>query len=93
VVQVEGDFRLITAEPALSAHWQTESEGLYGVFNVAGVVDVMPTPLADGMYIDLLSEREVEVRDGEMMVAETAVILRYSGHLNTEAHRQSAILL
>jgi len=93
VVQVEGDFRLITAEPALSAHWQTESEGLYGVFNVAGVVDVMPTPLADGMYMDLLSEREVEVRDGEMMVPETAVILRYSGQLITEGYRQPAILL
>jgi hypothetical protein len=60
---------------------------------VAGVVEVMPTPLPDGMYMDLLSEREVEVRDGEMLVGETAVILRYSGQLNTEAHQQPAILL
>jgi hypothetical protein len=42
--------------------------------------------------MDLLSEREVEVRDGEMMVAETAVILRYSGQLDTNTHRQPAIL-
>lgn len=93
VVQVEGVFRLITATPALTAHWQAENEGLYGVFNVAGVDEVMSTPLPDGRYTDVLTDREVEVRDGEMMVAETAVILRYSGQLNTEKVHQSAILL
>ncbi len=92
-VQVAGDFRLITAEPALTAHWQTENEGLYGVFNVAGVAEVMPTPLPDGTYVDLLTDRLIEVREGEMMVGETAVIIRYSGQLNTEAVRQPAILL
>ncbi|MCZ7667649.1 MAG: hypothetical protein M5U34_10740 [Chloroflexi bacterium] len=92
-VQVAGDFRLITAEPALTAHWQAENEGLYGVFNVAGVVEVMPTPLPDGTYVDLLTDRLIEVREGEMMVGETAVIIRYSGQLNTEAVRQPAILL
>ncbi|PID84660.1 MAG: alpha-amylase [Chloroflexi bacterium] len=92
-VQVEGDFRLITADPALTAHWQAEHEGLYGAFNVAGVVDVMSTPLPAGQYLDLLSEREVTVREGKMMVPETAVILRYSGQLDTEAHRQPALLL
>lgn len=91
--QVEGDFQLIAATPAITAHWQAENEGLYGAFNVAGVVDVMPTPLPDGVYTDLISEREIEVRDGEMMVPETAVILRYTGLLHTEEHRQRSLLL
>ncbi len=81
--QVEGQFEVLTAVPAISACWQAENEGLYGVFNVSGVVvDVMAAALPDGIYVDLLSERPVGVRDGKMAVPETAVILRYPGHLN-----------
>ncbi|MCB9420663.1 MAG: alpha-amylase [Ardenticatenaceae bacterium] len=81
-VLVEGQFGLLTAVPAITAHWQTENEGLYGVFNVSGVEDVMPTPLPNGEYTDLLGGGPVLVRDGEMMVPETAVILRYPDQLN-----------
>jgi hypothetical protein len=91
VVQVEGAFKLITATPALTAHWQVENEGLYGVFNVAGVVDVMPTPLPDGIYMDLLSEREVEVRDGGGGNGRYPPLLRSTQHRNTPAARYSAI--
>ncbi|MCP4425295.1 MAG: hypothetical protein GY803_12440, partial [Chloroflexi bacterium] len=90
---IEGQFEIVTAVPAISAVWQAENEALYGVFNVAGVVDVMPTPLPDGEYQDLLSERPVVVRDGEMAAPETAVILRHSGQLNTETHRQQFSLI
>jgi hypothetical protein len=54
---------------------------------------VMATPLPDGRYTDLLSDRAIEVRDGEMMTPETAVILRYNGRLNTDAHRQPSRFL
>jgi glycosidase len=83
-VLVKGQFELLTAVPAISAHWQTENGGLYGVFNVSGVENIMPTPLPDGEYTDLLSETPIIVRGGEMAVPETAVILRYNGHLNTQ---------
>jgi len=49
---------------------------------VAGVVDVQPTPLPDGEYVDILSETAVLVRDGEMAVPDTAVILRFPGVLD-----------
>lgn len=81
-VLVEGQFGLLTAVPAISAHWQAQNQGLYGVFNVSGVEDVMATPLPDGQYTDLLSDNPVLVRDGEMVVPETAVILRHTGQLN-----------
>jgi hypothetical protein len=84
VVVVEGQFGLLTAVPAISAYWQGKEAGLYGVFNVAGVEDVMPTPLPDGQYTDLLSDLPVLVRDGEMAVPETAVILRCTGQLNSQ---------
>ncbi len=90
---VEGQFELVTAVPAISAVWQAENEALYGVFNVSGVVDVMTTPLPDGEYHDVLSERPVIVRDGEMVVPETAVIIRYPDQLKTAAHRQSLTLI
>ena len=76
-----GRFTLLTPEPAITALWQGENEGLYGVFNVSGVVDVQPTPLPDGEYVDLLSETAVLVRDGAMAVPDTAVILRFPGVL------------
>lgn len=91
--QVAGQFALITAVPAITAHWQNGDEGLYGVFNVAGTIDTLPTPLPDGQYVDLLSDRAIEVRDGEMAVPETAVILRYAGQLELEAHRQRSLFL
>ncbi|MBK8988516.1 MAG: alpha-amylase [Chloroflexi bacterium] len=91
--QANGQFAVITAVPAISALWQSENEGLYGVFNVSGADEVMPTPLPDGRYTDLLSDRPVEVRDGQMSVPETAVILRYHGRLALAAHRQPSQFL
>ncbi|MCA9998895.1 MAG: hypothetical protein KDE56_24195 [Anaerolineales bacterium] len=86
VAQVEGVFTLLTAVPALTACWQTETGGLYGIFNVADTVDTMPTPLPDGEYVDLLSERPFTVRDGETAVPDSAVVVRYDGRLDVHAH-------
>jgi hypothetical protein len=80
-VLVNGRFTLLTPEPAITALWQADNEGLYGVFNVSGVVEVQPTPLPDGEYEDVLSGTAVPVRDGEMAVPDTAVILRFPGVL------------
>ena len=79
---LDGRFTLLMPQPAISALWRAENEGLFGVFNVSGVVDVQSTPLPDGEYLDVLSETAVTVRDGEMAVPDTAVILRFSGVLD-----------
>jgi len=92
-VQMAGQFEILTAVPAISAIWQSANEGLYGVFNVSGAQGVMSTPLPDGQYTDWLTDRPVEVRDGEMMVPETAVILRYPGQLSADTHRQPSLFL
>ncbi len=84
--QMEGVFTLLTAVPALAACWQTATGGLYGIFNVADTVDVMATPLPDGEYVDVLSERPFVVRDGETAVPDSAVIVRYDGRLDFQAH-------
>ncbi len=91
-VQVHGQFTLLLHQPALSALWQAEDEGLFGAFNVAGVTDVMATPLPDGIYVNLLDDRAVEVRDGEMAVPETAVILRYAGQIDPRPHMARPVL-
>ncbi|MCA9872784.1 MAG: hypothetical protein KC441_04000 [Anaerolineales bacterium] len=92
-VQVTGQFEIVTAVPAISAVWQSANEGLYGVFNVSGVEDVMAAPLPDGQYSDALTDRVVVVRDGQMMVPETAVILRYPGQLVLQPYRQPSFFL
>lgn len=91
-VQMNGQFTLLHDAPALSALWQAQDEGLYGVFNVAGINEVMPVPLPDGQYVNLLDDRVVEVRGGEMAVPETAVILRYQGQIDPMPHAAPPIL-
>lgn len=90
--QIEGQFTLLTSLPSLTAVWQASMGGLYGSFNVAGLTDIMYTPLPDGEYLDLLSERPVVVRDGQMAVPETAVILRFKGQLDCHNYQQSPTL-
>ena len=94
-VQVNGEFSLLTHSPVLTAVWQTETATQYGVFNVQGVVDVMPTPLPDGVYLDELSQLDerFEVRDGEMAVPETAVIVELEGKLDVAQFVQPTMLL
>jgi glycosidase len=90
--QAEGIFTLLAAEPAISALWQTPTEGLYGVFNVAGATDVMPTPLPDGEYADVLSDALLQARDGAMAVPESAVIVRYEGVVDPRPYLQRPIM-
>lgn len=92
-IQAQGQFTLLRAEPAITATWQGSGAGLMGVFNVAGVVDVAPVPLADGEYLDALSGRMVPVRDGEVAIPDAAAILHYPGTINPEPHIQPSLLL
>jgi hypothetical protein len=65
---------------------------LYGVFNVAGATDVMPTPLPDGEYADVLSDALLQARDGAMAVPESAVIVRYEGVVDPRPYLQRPIM-
>ncbi len=92
-VQIGGAFRVISSTPGISAIWQAEGEALYGLFNVAGVVDAVPTPLPDGMHTDLLSGLSLTVQGGEMALPDAAVIIRYPGVLEITPLLQPQMLL
>jgi glycosidase len=92
-IQQKGDFRLVTAEPAVCARWQAGTEGLLGIFNVAGTIDTMPAPLPDGQYTDLLGDAPVSVRQGELVIPDAAVILRYDGHIDSLAPARPSMIL
>ena len=89
-VMQEGLFTLLTSLPALTAVYQTPTTGLFGAFNVAGTIDTMPTPLPDGEYQNLLSDlgNPVLVRDGEMALPDTAVIVRFDGHIDVSKRQE-----
>lgn len=91
----EGRFELVTHSPLLTAVYQTSTQTLYGVFNVQGAADVMDTPLPDGRYVNLLSEldEEIEVRGGEMMMPETAVVVQVDQTLPLHKFRQPSTLM
>jgi hypothetical protein len=46
------------------------------VFNVSGTTGEVEVQLPDGEYPDLLSETSVTVKEGEITLPESAVILR-----------------
>lgn len=77
--QREGAFVLLDAEPAIQAAWTCDGEELYGVFNVEGSPGQVTVRLPDGVYVDLLSDRPVQVRAGQMPIPEGAMILRWTG--------------
>ncbi len=90
--QLQGQFVLLETEPALQAAWLYPGEGLYGVFNVAGVdpdVDIR-VRLPDGVYTDVLRDMPVEVRDGQVTLSARerdnggvpAMIMRYHGEID-----------
>jgi hypothetical protein len=69
----------LEAEPAIQALWMAAETGLYGVFNVGaptGSTKSLAVRLPDGAYVDLLSEKVVHIRDSQIELRESAVILR-----------------
>ena len=91
--QSEGRFHIIASTPAITAHWQAQDGGLYGVFNVSGAEGIMSTPLPDGAYVDLIGGGEIEIVGGEMAMPLSAMIVRYTGRLDTRQHEQPPVIL
>jgi len=73
---IEGQFILLSSEPAVQAAWQHPEASLYGVFNVSGAAGEVKVHLPDGEYPDLLSDTSVTVKEGKITLPESAVILR-----------------
>jgi hypothetical protein len=83
-IQIDGLFALLIAQPLIGAAWQGESGGLLGLFNVRGHRGDTAVPLPDGAYEDVLNLQTVKVHNGRTSIPETAAILRYAGHIETE---------
>jgi len=75
--QVEGQFVVAAAEPAIQAAWQYRDGSLYGVFNVSAASGAVDVQLPDGTYEDLLGHTPVQVRAGKMCLPGSAAILRF----------------
>jgi glycosidase len=82
--QMEGEFVLLEAEPAIQAAWMHPDGGLYGVFNVRASQGEVSVRLPDGVYGDTLSEGQVAVRGGKMALPTDAVIVRYEAEIRSE---------
>ncbi len=79
-----GQFSLLAAEPGILACWQTDEEGLLGLFNVQRVGGKCPLPLPDGAYVDILTGRKEQVNDGRLAMPASAAILRYDQPIEVE---------
>jgi hypothetical protein len=77
--QTEGEFLLIKAEPAIQAVWNHPQGSQYGIFNVTGSKGFISVHLPDGSYIDELSQTVISVKNGKLMLPESAFILRSTG--------------
>jgi len=76
-----GTFKILSADPAITAHWQAESSGLFGIFNVEGNSGVVKVALPDGFYMNLLTGEKLIVAEGRTGLPEHAAIVRYLGEI------------
>jgi len=71
----KGNWVVISTEPAAVSIWSTSSASLVGVFNLSQAKGRVHIPLADGKYHNLLSNDEIEVRDHQVEIPQSAIIL------------------
>ena len=76
--QVEGNFVVMQADPAIQAAWEFPGKNLYGIFNTSGKTGYIMVNLPDGTYRDILNDGQVSVRGGKMLLPEAAAIVRFS---------------
>ena len=73
----DGVFDILTADSHIQARWHNQGQGLYGVFNVRGQQGPAPVDLPAGLYQNLLDDRTVRVREGQLVLPAGPVVLRY----------------
>ncbi len=79
--QINGKFVITTASPVVQAIWENPGANLVGFFNLEQYSGILEVNLPDGIYIDLLSNQELVVKNGKLSAPETVVIFRVSGSL------------
>jgi glycosidase len=84
--QVHGRFALLSATDALQACWLGRDYSHYGVFNVSRTTQPISVQLPDGIFIDMLSDEQVEVKGGTIAAPETGRILRINSELNPRTY-------
>jgi glycosidase len=74
--QVQGDFVLLEAGPAIQAAWLHAGQSLFGLFNPAAATGPVAVHLPDGDYADLLGGEPLRVRSGMAALPAGAAIVR-----------------
>lgn len=74
--QLHGRLHFITAEPVITAVWHHGSDSLFGIFNVETRQGMLSLPLPDGKYQELLSNKQITVKDNQIELPESAYIFR-----------------
>ncbi len=88
-----GLFRILHATPIATACWQTEIGDLYGIFNLSGYRGWVQAALPDGDYLDLISRQTVNLAAGRLEAPESALVLRYKGHIDSSQPAQETVIL
>ena len=76
--EVHGKFLVVQADPAIQAVWEYGDNSLYGIFNTSGKTGYIMVSLPDGTYRDILNDGQVTVRNGKILLPESAAIVRFA---------------
>lgn len=76
-----GVFTITSDEPVIQAVWENPGDNLVGVFNVRGAAGSARVSIPDGTYQELLGGGSVTIRNGQVSLPATAIILRVPGIL------------
>lgn len=69
-----GELVWARVEPAVAGIWYSPAGSLAGIFNVSGNSGIMEVNLPDGNFIDLLSDRPINIQGGKMALPENVAI-------------------
>lgn len=75
---VSGTFTVLRDEPVVVASWESQQGHLMGIFNLQGASGTVPLPLPDGSYDDLITGKQVKIKNNQITIPSIAVILQYT---------------
>lgn len=75
--QVNGQLYILSSTPAIQAAWIAPEGCLYGVFNVNSQSGTLVTQLPDGIYTNIINDKDFTVKNKKMRLPDDAAIFHY----------------
>lgn len=63
------------ASPTIQISWSDTHQCLYGIFNISNTNEAIPCQIPDGIYLDLITQEAIEIREQKLFMGEKPAII------------------